>query len=497
MSNQPTETNVLKDSDNEQKKLPEKEKPEGENEEEKKTGAFAFFCQNNIAKILFIFLLILYVWSAEEVFIFTRTTHIAVLIERVKGGERERFITNLLNRLCNRSTLNITLLTGAPEEGEYELDPKIQRLVMYDKNGIADWIYFNAVLKNYSDISMIFYNGFKENEINFLVSQKKKDIMLLSHEFLYDHLSYGPNFEYFTTFNKTKLTIDFVPGEIPILKSAGIENALYLHKPIKYDYGKVKPAKLNTNNVLLFCTSIYPEKNYLTLEKGLTIFKKIVEKISSARLQILADFDYYTNVQLLVDLINKLALNNNVELVKNLTNIDEYYKGASLLLMPSPSETTSTFLLEAKMFGIPNIIAGKEYMPISGKEELKKEQFGSCWFKEDEIEPMALEAIKILDNERYRKEKGKEALNSMRYYSNEHFVRNWVNVMWSTSGGENMDEVHKQERKFELKPGFYERNEILMRNELEFLKQRNPALKCLQFEDLIDPLRGNATKTCN
>ncbi len=221
-------------------KPPEQAPKEGEAEEEEQSECAAC-CQNNIAKILFLFLIIIYTWSAEEVFIFTRTTKIAIIMDRLKGGERERFMVNLANRFVNTRTLHCYFLTNQPEKFEYTLDPKVGRVNVF-KGKNRDWSFINKFIRE-NEIKMIFYNGYDANEMKALQSFGKP-VVFFNHDTYFTQLAYNHNFDYFKFFNRSKGVVNFIPPEIKHFQEYGHKNVISMHKPIAYDFFDVKPVKL-------------------------------------------------------------------------------------------------------------------------------------------------------------------------------------------------------------------------------------------------------------
>ena len=69
-------------------------------------------------------------------------------------------------------------------------------------------------------------------------------------------------------------------------------------------------------------------------------------------------------------------------------------------------------LAEAKIFGIPSIICGLDFLVLS--------KGGTVILYDDDPDIIAKESIKILKNDRYRKKLGKEARKSMKNRKNKY-----------------------------------------------------------------------------
>ena len=79
-------------------------------------------------------------------------------------------------------------------------------------------------------------------------------------------------------------------------------------------------------------------------------------------------------------------------------------------------------LCETKIYGIPNILVGLDYISIA--------KGGTIIIYDDEPQSIANEAIKILKNNKYRKKLGEEARNSMKIYNNDLLFIKWITVIF-------------------------------------------------------------------
>ena len=123
----------------------------------------------------------------------------------------------------------------------------------------------------------------------------------------------------------------------------------------------------------------------------------------------------------LKNMINNLKLENNIKLV-GYTSIPEiYFKNASLHIFPTISESFGYVLSETKIYGIPSILVGLDYVSIS--------KGGTVIIYEDNSEFIANEAIKILKDEQYRKKLGKEARKSMKKFENKILLFFKINLL--------------------------------------------------------------------
>ena len=81
------------------------------------------------------------------------------------------------------------------------------------------------------------------------------------------------------------------------------------------------------------------------------------------------------------------------------------------------------YLSEAKIYGIPCILLGLDYIYISKN--------GTIIIYDDSPESLANESINIIINKEYRKKLGKEARNSMKQFNNELLLIKWIKLILS------------------------------------------------------------------
>ena len=123
--------------------------------------------------------------------------------------------------------------------------------------------------------------------------------------------------------------------------------------------------------------------------------------------------------------INYLNLTNNIKLSGYTSTPEIYFKNASLHIFPSISEAFPMVLSETKIFGIPTILIGLDYITLA-KE-------GTIIIYEDNPKIIAEEAIKVLNNKKYKLKLGREARKSMKKFNNNNLFKemdenNFVNL---------------------------------------------------------------------
>ena len=117
-------------------------------------------------------------------------------------------------------------------------------------------------------------------------------------------------------------------------------------------------------------------------------------------------------------------------------------------------------LSETKIYGIPNIIIGLDYI-FNAKG-------GTIIIYDDLPESLAKAAIKIIFEREYRKKLGKEARKGMKKFNNDLILNDWIELILSIYKGQYYyDKLRKNKKKLSKK-------EIIkiLNNQMKLLKMR-------------------------
>ena len=131
---------------------------------------------------------------------------------------------------------------------------------------------------------------------------------------------------------------------------------------------------------------------------------------------------------------------------------------------------------EVKIFGIPTILCGLDYIILS--------EGGTVIIYDDNPETVAKEAIKILKDYKYRKRLGKDARESMKKYKNEYIVEKWKKLLINVYHGidkSSYANLFKDNRNIITE----KKENTILSNQLNLLKKRIPSLNNLTVEKLI------------
>jgi len=152
-------------------------------------------------------------------------------------------------------------------------------------------------------------------------------------------------------------------------------------------------------------------------ELGIEAMKYIIKEIPECKMNFISDLK---GISFLQDLVIKLKLEKKVIFLGYTSTPEIYFKNASLHIFPSISESFGLVLCETKIYGIPTILLGLDYVSIS--------KGGTIIIYDDNPIQISKEAIKILNNDIYRKKLGKEARDSMAKHTNEIVLKKWTKL---------------------------------------------------------------------
>ena len=109
-------------------------------------------------------------------------------------------------------------------------------------------------------------------------------------------------------------------------------------------------------------------------------------------------------------------------------------------------------------------------------------KYGTVIIYDDTPEAIAKEAIKILSNNTYRIQLGKDARESMKKYRNEIIIRKWINLIFAVHKGEKYYHIlrQKKEKISELEA------KAITERQLHLLKTRKPFFKNLTLDILLN-----------
>jgi glycosyltransferase involved in cell wall biosynthesis len=158
---------------------------------------------------------------------------------------------------------------------------------------------------------------------------------------------------------------------------------------------------------------------------GINAMEYIIKEDSKCEMKIISIFNKTNDLQ---NLVYNLNLENQIKFIGYSIIPDLHFRNASLHIFPSISESFGMVLIETKIFGIPNILLGLDYIILS--------EGGTIIIYDENPEAIAKESLKILKNENLRKKLGNEARLSIRKINNKSILKKWIKLILSVYNGD-------------------------------------------------------------
>ena len=350
------------------------------------------------------------------------------------------------------------------EEDEYIIPKNIKRIII-DHGKISNLII--ELKKKKIDILIYqFYDAYSIKQLNKL---NKTKTIFYNHSSIFLWI----NIKFFSIFNQTyqeyinsKYVISLIPLENDyIFKKWGI-NSILMNNFITYEYELINPSNLFSNTIIMIGRA---DDKYKRFDLCFQAFEYILQYISDCKMNIISS----TNKTLfLQNLEHNLNLKNNIKFLGYISEPQIFLKNASLHIIPSISESFSMVLCETKIFGIPNILIGLEYLTASSG--------GTVIIYDDSPELLAKESINILKNNKYKKLLGKQARLSMKRFNNTLLFGRWIRLIISIYNN-NYQKMINENIKISDNKAIN-----LLKKEINLIKKRNSKLNNITINEILN-----------
>lgn len=386
----------------------------------------------------------------------------------LKGGGTERATALLLNYLYKEKYFSLYVFSQKPkEENEFKIPDNIRRIFIEEK-------YSSKQLKiqlKVKRIDILIYQFPHGDEINILNQLENVKIIIYSH-FCFLTWIYFYELHFFkilyNSYKNSKYIVSLVPFENDyIFKNWGIKSIL-MDNLVTFQYDEITPSNLSSKIILMVGRA---SDRFKRFDLGIQSMKYISKEIKDSEMKIISDLN---KAESITSLVENLNLQNKVKFLGYSSKLEEHFHNASLHIFPTVSEAFPMVLCETKVFGIPNILTGLDFVVMS--------KGGTVIIYDDNPESIARESIKILSNYSYRKNLGEEARYSMKKYKNEITIKKWVNLILSVYKGDEYYNILRQKNK-EL-PSEEARN--ITKNQVKLINLRDPFLKNITVDILLN-----------
>ena len=284
----------------------------------------------------------------------------------------------------------------------------------------------------------IFINQFSmSNEINLLNKMKKIKVIFYQHQslFYWLYFNYTSFKNIYKSYKNSKYIISLIHLENDYIFKKWSLNSIFMNNFITYEYDSVIPSDLSSNNNILMMGRV--DNKMKRFELGIQAMEFISQEIPSCKMNIISNISNILNLKVI---IYNLNIETNIIFYNYLSSPDIFFKNISLHIFPSISESFGLALSESKIYGIPNIVIGLDYISIA--------KGGNIIIYDDKPEYIAKESLIILKNYIFKKSLGKMARNSMKKFINKLLLKKWVTLILSIV---NDDDCYKKLRNSDKK----------------------------------------------
>ena len=388
---------------------------------------------------------------------------IGIYTYNLKNGGIQRISSLLINYLYKSKIFNLHLFSqNNKEDNEYIIYEDIKRILIKRPRFIN---LFKEIKKNKIDILIFqFPNNYGIKVLNKIKNTK---IIFFQHYsfFYWIYTNYSFFLEMYKSYQNSKYIISMIPFENDyIFKKWGIRSIL-MNNFVTYEYQYVIPSDLSKKIIIMIGRSNDKIKR---LELGLLSMEYIIKEVPEIEMKIISNITYNYN---LVNIVNDLNLQNQVKFVGYTSTPEIYYRNSLLHIFPTISESFGLVLSETKIYGIPTILVGLDYVSIS--------KGGTLIIYDDKPESISKVAINILKYEQYKKKLGKEGRISMQKFQNNLLLKKWIKLLLSIYKG---DEYYIELRKKDINILDNEALNILV-NQIKMLKLRIEDFKNITIND--------------
>jgi hypothetical protein len=383
----------------------------------------------------------------------------------IKNGGRARLTSLILNHLFKIKIFRLYLFTQKyKEKNEYVIPYNIKRLLINKNSNLI-----KATKKK--KINILIYQLSDVNDIKVLNKNKNLKVIYYLHSCFFYWL-YAKDFKsliyIYKELKESKYVITLVPFEnYYLFKKWGI-NSILMSNFLTFNIDSVIPSNLSTNTILMIGRGNDKLKRFIL---GIIAMKFIIDEVSDSEMKIISNAQYIGNLR---DIVETFNLQNNVKFVGYTSEPEIYFKNSSIHIFPTVSESFGYVLCETKIYGIPNILLGLDYVSIA--------KGGTIIIYDDSPNTIGIEAIKILKKNEYKKELGREARKSMKPFNNQLLSLRWIKIILSIFNGN----IHYQKINKFYKTLSISENMNLFKIQVNFLKKRNPNFKNISYETIAN-----------
>lgn len=390
---------------------------------------------------------------------------VAIYSHSLNNGGVERNTALLINYLAKIKIFDLYIFTNIITKGEYKLSVNVKRIIVSNQlNRLKRHLISNK-------INIFIYQSYDKPIITMLKGIKNLKVIFYNHSCFLFWIYYKNRYilnNIYNEYKNAKYVISIVPFENDFLfKKWGI-NSIYMNNFLTYDYIKVIPSDLSSKKILMIGRGSDKNKRF---ELGIRSMNFILKEIPDSEMIIISDDKDIIDMKYLVNL---LKIQNNIKFVGYTSTPEIYFKDASLHIFPTIAEAFPMVLSETKIYGIPTILVGIDYVSASNE--------GVVIIYDDNPETIAKHAINILNNQKYKKKLAKKARISMKKFNNKILFKKWVKlILFINKGNYYYQKLREEESKTSTI-----NEENIIEKQLNLLKMRIPKMENITMKDLLN-----------
>ena len=387
-------------------------------------------------------------------------------------GSYGRFISVLSKLLVETGKYDVYIINEQKTDFDIMYHKKVNRVIL--KWNLEEMKNFDEA----NDIEIYLLLNDLSQTIDLFKSLEKKVVGVYNGEYFSCIYSNETQvYSVFNAFSKFDSFVQFIPDDYWIYKKLGFKNIIYIPSLNSFESEKTQTSKLIHKNILIVGKFDQETKGGVY---GIYAMAEILKEVPDAKLTIIG----MTFPQNLMDLLKQLKIDKNMELVGFRQSISQYYLNASVLIVPSISDSFATIINEGKAHGLPIVAFDLDYNPSYQKGVITVDMFNHSL--------MAKETVKLLKDYNYRIEMGKKAKLSLN--NNNETIAIWTKLFKSLLNS--TDEYKELQEEVEKK--YYD--EKTAKNRLEkhyrYAVKYNSVFKCHSFDDFARLDYINNIKVC-
>ena len=390
---------------------------------------------------------------------------IGIFTYNLSGGGLQRITSLLLNYLDAVNFFELYLFSLKINESEYLIPDKIKRVYLNNCN-ISNLI----IETKKKQINILIYQFHDSYDIKFLNSLNKIKVIYYLHNsiFFWIHSDFNKIKTTYKEYINSNYIINLVPIENDYIFTKWGINSILMNNFISYEYNSIKQSNLDLKIIIMLGRA---DSKYKRFFIGIQSMPYISKEIPKCEMKIISKEN---KTEFLKYLINNLQMENNIKFVGFNKNPDIYFKNASIHIFPTLSESFALALCETKIFGIPNILLGLDYVSASNG--------GTIIIYDETPESLAKEALKILQNNNYRKKLGYKARLSMKKYNNKLLLKKWIKLLLSIYNGDIYYKKLLNKQKINLEKKYLK----ILKKQIILIKKRRPKFENTTIYDFLN-----------